>query len=561
MSDYCTNALTLKTVSSLEKILPVPGTDAPAFSEGSCLIGERFSYQITYIGSPDYHCAERMNIGINSDISDRITIYNVECVPVVMPAYHDEYDNNYITRGCAIIPDILSKNNGTIAVSATHLRSVWIAVETDGAPSGRHTIEITFSDSEKVCARSVFELNIIPARLPKQSLIFTQWLHCDCISSYYGFTPLSDEHWEYIEKFVKMAADNGINMLLTPIFTPALDTKVGSERPTVQLLDITYDGGKYTFGFDKLCRWLDMCRKYGIEYLEMAHLYSQWGAEHTPKIIVRENDAEVKKFGWQTDSASDEYKDFLSQLLPALTGYLKEHWDCGKVYFHISDEPHIDHIGHYGELYRFVAPYLTGFKLMDALSDYEIYEKGYVDTPVSTTRTIDDFIGHGVDNVWAYYCCGEGKYNLSNRFIAMPSFRNRILGIQLYKYNIDGFLQWGYNFYYTQLSTKLINPYICNDAEGGFPAGDAFSVYPGAEGPEPSLRLFVFYEGLCDMRALKYLESLVGADKVRALIDKYGEITFREYPSCAEYILNLRKEVNSMIEKYINDEKGGNYHE
>ena len=72
-------------------------------------------------------------------------------------------------------------------------------------------------------------------------------------------------------------------------------------------------------------------------------------------------------------------------------------------------------------------------------------------------------------------------------------------------------------------------------------------------GPEPSLRLFVFYEGLCDMRALKYLESLVGADKVRALIDRHGEITFRDYPSCAEYILNLRRDVNSMIEEHINE--------
>lgn len=540
MSDICTKSLTVKTVSSLEKILPVSHTDAPEFSNGSCLIGERFSYQIAYIGDSDFHCAERMNIEISSDISDRITIYNVECVPVVMSAYQDEYDNGYITRDNAIIPDILSKNDGTIAASATHWRSIWIAVETDDIASGVHNIEISFLDNERVCAKSVFELNVLPARLPKQTLMFTQWFYCDCISSYYNLTPLSQEHWEYIERFVSMAAENGINMLLTPIFTPALDTKVGLERPTVQLIDIEYANGKYTFGFDKLSRWLDMCRKYGIEYLEIAHLYSQWGAKHTPKVVVRENGNDVKKFGWHTDSASDEYKDFLAQMLTALTEFLKQNWDCDKVYFHISDEPQKEHIEYYGELYHFVKPYLTDFKLIDALSDYEIYEKGYVDTPVSATRTIDDFIEHGVDNVWAYYCCGEGKYNLSNRFIAMPSYRNRIMGTQLYRYNIDGFLQWGYNFYYTQLSTKLINPYICNDAEGGFPAGDAFSVYPGADGPEPSLRLFVFYEGLCDMRALKYLESLVGADKVNELVDKYGKITFREYPRSAEYILNLR---------------------
>lgn len=553
MADISSKSLKIKTVSSLQKILPTPDSDAPEFSRGSCLIGERFSYQIAYMGDSDFHCAARMDIKINSDIADRIIVYDVECVPVTMAAYQDEFDNGYITRGNAIIPDILTKNDGTIAASATHRRSVWIAVETDGAPSGRHNIEISFHDGEKECARSEFELNIIAAELPKQELIFTQWFHCDCISSYYGLTPLSQQHWEYIEKFVKMAADNGVNMLLTPIFTPALDTKVGAERPTVQLIDIGYDGVKYDFCFDKLGRWLDMCRKHGIEYLEMAHLYSQWGAEHTPKIVVRENGCEIKKFGWHTDSTSDEYKEFLSQMLPELTQFLKRHWDPDKVYFHISDEPDDNHIEHYGELYRFVKPYLKDFKIMDALSVYGIYEKGYVDTPVSATRAIDDFITHGVDNVWAYYCCGEGKYNLSNRFIAMPSYRNRIIGTQLYKYNIDGFLQWGYNFYYSQYSIKLINPYICNDAEGGFPAGDAFSVYPGMNGPEPSLRLFVFYEGLCDMRALKYLESLVGADKVRTLIDRHGEITFRDYPSCAEYILNLRRDVNSMIEEHINE--------
>ena len=35
MPDICTKALTVKTVSSLEKILPTPNTDAPSFADGS----------------------------------------------------------------------------------------------------------------------------------------------------------------------------------------------------------------------------------------------------------------------------------------------------------------------------------------------------------------------------------------------------------------------------------------------------------------------------------------------------------------------------------------------
>ena len=56
---------------------------------------------------------------------------------------------------------------------------------------------------------------------------------------------------------MKNAADHGMNMILTPIFTPALDTAVGSERTTVQLLDVYKNGESYTFGFDRLIRWLN----------------------------------------------------------------------------------------------------------------------------------------------------------------------------------------------------------------------------------------------------------------------------------------------------------------
>ena len=56
-------------------------------------------------------------------------------------------------------------------------------------------------------------------------------------------------------------------------------------------------------------------------------------------------------------------------------------------------------------------------------------------------------------NGWVYYCCGQG-YKVSNRFIAMPAWRNRILGVQLYKYKMEVFLHWGYNFSYSSTWLK-----------------------------------------------------------------------------------------------------------
>ena len=139
---------------------------------------------------------------------------------------------------------------------------------------------------------------------------------------------------------------------------------------------------------------------------------------------------------------------------------------------------------------------------------------------------------------------------VSNRFFSMPLARTRILGVQLYKFKIQGFLQWGYNFYNTQYSLEHINPYAVTDAGGAFPSGDAFVVYPGKNGKaEESLRLMAMDQAMTDLRALQKLESLAGRDFVMQLIE--GElaqpITFKVYPKSAEYLIRLRNRVNEEI--------------
>ena len=78
----------------------------------------------------------------------------------------------------------------------------------------------------------------------------------------------------------------------------------------------------------------------------------------------------------------------------------------------------------------------------------------------------------------------------------MPRGRGRILGAQLWKHGAAGFLQWGFNFWYTALSKAVIDPFRVTDAGGAFPGGDGFSVYPGADGPLCSVRLKVFLMAL-----------------------------------------------------------------
>lgn len=538
--------LDIKNVSSLEKILPEKKIECKTVSKGSMLKCEEFSYQLAFMAEENIHGIKELQLEIVSDIAENISLYNVRCVPVLNPLFYDEPDDNYLLTKPGFMPDILDEYTDYVMVSSNYYSAVWVSVKADeNVKAGIHNIKILFKDEEGVWGESNFELEIIDEKLPKLHIPYTNWFHCDCISSYYEVEPLSEKHWELIENYIKVAAEHGMNMILTPVFTPPLDTKVGLERPTVQLVDVACENGTYTFNFDKLSKWLKLCCENGIEYLEISHLYSQWGAEHTPKVEVTENGKTIKKFGWHTDSLSEEYKSFISQFVPALREYLSGKWDESKIFFHISDEPNEKHLATYGAIRKFLKPLLGDIKQMDAMSHYEFLENKYVDIPVVATTAVYDFIDNGIEDLWVYYCCGQGKFNLSNRFLGMSSQRNRVIGIQLYKYAVKGFLQWGYNFYYSQLSTHLVNPYLTTESDGGFPAGDAFSVYPGRKGAVPSIRIKVFNEALQDLRALKLLEDKIGRDAVMEMVEKVE--SFNVYPSDAEYFIALREAINEKL--------------
>ena len=252
---------------------------------------------------------------------------------------------------------------------------------------------------------------------------------------------------------------------------------------------------------------------------------------------------------------SDLYKNFLSQFLPALTAKLHELGIADKTYFHISDEPSYNpekpDYENYKAAKAFVDPYLKGFKIMDALSNIEFYKTGLIEYPVCSTNHIEPFMEEDIAERWCYYCCGQGDL-VSNRFLAMPAYRNRILGLQLFRMGMSGFLQWGYNFYYTAGAAKKINPYVTTDGEQSWPAGDPFSVYPYGNEAIESTRSVIFYMGLQDRALLQMLADKIGEDAAKAWIDELAGMTvnFKEYPRNKDFLENLHDRIlDRLLEK------------
>lgn len=393
--------------------------------------------------------------------------------------------------------------------------------------------------------------------MPKQQLIHTEWFHSDCLADYYDVPVFGTEHFKLIENFVKAASKRGCNMILTPHFTPPLDTAVGGERTTVQLVEVDYQNGVYNFNFDKLKRWIEICQNQGIEYFEMSHLFSQWGAKCSPKIIANVGGHSEQIFGWDVSATSEEYVTFLNAYLPKLTDKLKEWGIANTTYFHISDEPSSKHLESYKAAVDIVSSHLTGFKIIDASSHLEYYQNGLIQKPVCANDSIQAFLNAKVENMWTYYCTSQ-KTDVSNRMISMPSSRNRILGFQLFKYDIEGFLHWGYNFYNSFESLFPINPYQDTCAGGVFPGGDPFLVYPGPDGEaEESIRIMILNQAINDVRACRLLATIIGKQAVINMIeeDLNQELTFSKYPKSDYWLHSTRNKINRFLNNLYNDGK------
>lgn len=539
-----------KILSSLEKVFSAETPSATEVSEALCLQGERFHFQIAYRLEDESINSLVTPIRLTSDLEDSIKLYQVKEVPVRVPWWNGN-DDYFLKKTPGMYPDLLIPCENGIKLLNHQWRSLWVEVAVpENAAPGCHNISIQLlGENDTPLSDSSFSLNIINAKLPEQELICTHWFHGDCLSTYYGVEPLSEEHWKLIGNFMENYSTYGSNMILTPVFTPALDTAVGAERPTVQLVDVTEKDGNYSFGFDKLDRYIALAQEKGIRYFEIAHLFTQWGAKFTPKIVA---DDGRKLFGWHVSATSQEYRGFLGAFLPTLKDHLRSLGILDRCWFHISDEPSEEHLDSYRAALDVAREYLSDCNMIDALSEYKFYEQGLVKTPIPANNAIDEFLEHQVTPLWTYYCCSQGRSNVSNRFMSMPSARNRILGLQLFKYQIQGFLHWGFNFWYSQYSVKPINPFCDTDADEGFPSGDAFLVYPGEHGqPLPSIREMVFGEAIQDLRALKLLEQHLGHEETVAWLENLSgqKITFSEYPHGSEYLLHIRNEVNRKLQE------------
>lgn len=542
----------VKTISSMEKVF---AEIEPAFVESgkSVFRKERLNFQIA-IKMYEGNLLGLVTVVPKGELAPFVTIRDEGYVVdrIIPDFYTDDY---YLKKTANIFPDVLKPfTDLNIMLTSNRWYPVWVSVDLDDTvKAGKYIIDFDILDKEKrVIGNTSYTVELIDEVLPQHNLKVTNWMHYDSICHTHKVEPFTEEFYKVLENYLKIYTDIGNNMLLVPLFTPPLDTAVGNERKTVQLIDIVKNGDKYEFNFDKLNYFIDFALARGVKYLEFSHLFTQWGGKFCPKIMATVDGEYKRIFGWETLSDSDEYVGFLNAFLPKVVALIKEKGLKDICHFHLTDEPSPTAFEYYEKDVNTVRPHLEGMPIMDAASELEFYENGWIDHPYCVTNAAGKYLEKGIKDLYVYYCCEPTNFYHSNRLISMPLQRMRILGYQLYLNNALGFLHWGYNFYNSWLSYIQINPYMDTNSGGYFPGGDGFIVYPTEDGAIYSLRAETHKEMFADYSALMLLEKYYGKEFVMNLLTEEGMSGYTTYSRSVIWHTAFREKINALIKAKLN---------
>ena len=380
------------------------------------------------------------------------------------------------------------------------------------------------------CAKGVFTANLrvtqgaesrtLPlkvtvhdVRLPavgKDSFKYTNWISFRNVATRHGLEMWSDAHYEMIEKYMRLAVKGRQNVSWIT---------VGSV--------FSLEDGKVVFHEDLFNRLLDIYERVGICYVEGGHVAGHTGGQNGSPTFSTVLGKKV------TTTLEGERE--IAEIIGCFRAAAEKRGLADRWYQHVADEPTRENCKAFLDTCKIVRKHMPKAKLLDAICDDWAMGGLDVVTPQNhvweqNRGTYDDFAAKHPNGVWCYTCLAPGG-RWMNRLMDMELLRPVYIPWCCVLNGIDGYLHWGYNMY-GEKQDPFANSCLRNFDFGGggctLPAGDTHIVYPGKDGPWPSVRFEAVRAGLEDADLLTMLKARDAAKAdslIRRLVRGFGDYT------------------------------------
>ena len=388
----------------------------------------------------------------------------------------------------------------------------------------RYAIKLASGDWRKTLKWEIAVYNVAIPPLDRQHFGFTNWFTLGGIAQRHNLEKWSEPFWEMLGRYADLMARGRQNTFMI------------SWRDFAAFKD-----GKLEFNRERLARYIKLFRERGFTRLEGGHFAGRHeGVWESPRLdfTLTGSDVTMPQGRAELTQLLAEVRNVLAELhLPPECEYLQ----------HLSDEPIDENAAAYKTLAEIVRRELPGVKTFDATMSQSVV--GAVDVwcpQVQEYQRRRDFFEQrraAGDRIWVYTCLSPGGPWL-NRLLDQERLRPVYLGWSLAKYDLAGFLHWGFNHYRSGVDPYEKSCVEFPKAPKFLPAGDSHVVYPGKNGPLSSVRFEAHRIGMEDAELLLMLREYLRED-----MDELVNRVLRGYDDYEKDVKSYRATRREMLDR------------
>jgi len=395
-------------------------------------------------------------------------------------------------------------------------------------PTGEQLFTIHFNTKGQKQKLS-FTVNVYPVDIPAMNqshLNYVNWLNIGNICNDHQVEIWSEPFWGMLRKYAQMMArgrQNTFWFIWSDFFR------------------YNPDGTVAEFYQQRLDRYIDIFLTEGLTTIQGAPFCRRrnWESDAFLLSVPTSDKREIP-------AVSDEGRSIIRSMAEPIIALMKKNnWES-RWYQGVFDEPTEEYVDRYKETVAFVKSMKPDLRILEATMTVSL--SGVVNCwcpQVQEYQKNASFFNErkaAGGAVWVYTCLAPGGPWI-NRLVDQERLRQVYIGWACAKYDLQGFLHWGFNMYRGNAFENLVRQH---DGPTNFlPAGDSHIVYPGKNGPLSSQRFEAHRIGMEDYELLYQLKKQ-NPELTAQLIDQLFQ-AFDQYNKNIPEYRNVKQELFSAL--------------